>query len=232
MASFCTDIPLAELAGIWQRTFDFFYQGGIIMGFIVLCSVLAIAVVLFQLNLLRNDRVLPPKIISELDRLPEFAKRHDIVRLQSMLKEDDSALSRSAWMAISGNFPNKAEAEKAVEGKAREELHRLEWGTTILDVIITIAPLLGLFGTVSGLVSIFATLGQSGAEGSADMPKIASGIALALNTTIAGLAVAVPCVVAHGFITRKIESLSVRMEVILNRSIMLFYRHFEVREEN
>ena len=80
----------------------------------------------------------------------------------------------------------------------------------MLEVVITIAPLLGLLGTVSGLVSVFSNLGES-----AEHSAIAIGIAEALNTTIAGLAIAVPTVVAHSFFMKKIEKMGVRMEILL-----------------
>ena len=83
-------------------------------------------------------------------------------------------------------------------------------GIGVLDIVITVAPLLGLLGTASGLVTIFQGLNDS-----ADHLAIARGIAKALNTTIIGLAVAVPCVIAHGYFTRKIEVYTARMESLL-----------------
>ena len=98
----------------------------------------------------------------------------------------------------------------AVEASAREETSRLHAGIGVLDIVITVAPLLGLLGTASGLVAIFEGLGES-----ADHIAIARGIAMALNTTIFGLAIAVPCVVAHGYFTRRIEVFTARLESLL-----------------
>lgn len=85
--------------------------------------------------------------------------------------------------------------------------------------MITIAPLLGLLGTVSGLVNVFSNLGDS-----ADHGAIAIGIAEALNTTIAGLAIAVPTVVAHSFFMKKIEKMGVRMEILLGGLLAARFR--------
>ncbi len=82
-------------------------------------------------------------------------------------------------------------------------------------------------GTIMGLVVVFRGLGTGGAE--ADPGEIARGIAIALNTTIAGLFVAIPTVIAHGYFSRKLDAISVRMEIILRRAIHDFHRHFEVR---
>jgi biopolymer transport protein ExbB len=80
----------------------------------------------------------------------------------------------------------------------------------VIDTIITIAPLLGLLGTASGLVTIFQGLGDN-----SDHLAIARGISEALTTTIVGLAIAVPCVVAHGYFIRRIEMLTARLESLL-----------------
>ena len=86
----------------------------------------------------------------------------------------------------------------------------LHAGIGVLDTVITIAPLLGLLGTASGLVLIFQGLGDN-----SDHLAIARGIAEALTTTIFGLAIAVPCVVAHGYFIRRIEMLTARLESLL-----------------
>jgi biopolymer transport protein ExbB len=80
----------------------------------------------------------------------------------------------------------------------------------VLDTVITISPLLGLLGTASGLVTIFEGLGEE-----ANYLTIARGIAEAMTTTIFGLAIAVPGVIAHGYFSRKIEMITVRLEALL-----------------
>src|SRR5690606_33502233 len=96
------------------------------------------------------------------------------------------------------------------EASAREETVHLHAGIGALDVVITVAPLLGLLGTASGLVVIFQGLGET-----TDHLAIARGIAEALNTTIAGLAIAVPCVIAHSYFSRRVETLTARLEGLL-----------------
>jgi biopolymer transport protein ExbB len=97
-----------------------------------------------------------------------------------------------------------------VESSAREETVHLHTGIAVLDTVITIAPLLGLLGTASGLVLIFQGLGNN-----SDHLAIARGIAEALTTTIFGLAIAVPCIIAHGHFVRRIEMLTMRLESLL-----------------
>ena len=116
-------------------------------------------------------------------------------------------------MALKRRGRTQRDITAAVEASARQEVARLHAGISVLDVSITIAPLLGLLGTASGLVTIFQNLTE--AAGPKEFTNIAHGIAVALTTTIVGLAIAVPCVVAHGFFSRKIEMLTVRLESLL-----------------
>jgi biopolymer transport protein ExbB len=107
----------------------------------------------------------------------------------------------------------RAENVEAVQTRARHEMVRLERGLVILEVIIGIAPLLGLIGTVSGLVRVFASLGVSTAA--ADPKQIARGISEALNCTVFGLGIAVPSLIAFVYFSKKVEVLSVEMESLV-----------------
>ncbi len=119
-------------------------------------------------------------------------------------------LARLGGVALRHQGKSAPEISRAVEAAAREEIVKLHSGIGVLDVVITVAPLLGLLGTASGLVTIFQGLGET-----TDHLAIARGIAEALNTTIFGLAIAVPCVIAHSYFTRRIERLTARMESVM-----------------
>ena len=125
-------------------------------------------------------------------------------------EKGDSTLARLAAVAVRHRGKPQRDIILSVEASAREETSRLHAGIGVLDIVITVAPLLGLLGTASGLVTIFQGLGDN-----SDQSAIARGIAIALNTTIFGLAIAVPCVVAHGYFTRRIEVLTARLESLL-----------------
>lgn len=114
-------------------------------------------------------------------------------------------------MTIKHRGKPREEIIQSVEAASREENVRLHSGIGVLDIVITVAPLLGLLGTASGLVTIFRGLGETN-----DNSRIALGIAEALYTTIFGLAIAVPCVIAHGYFLRKIEILTARLEILLS----------------
>ena len=111
----------------------------------------------------------------------------------------------------------RAAITDAVQASARDEVVQLNSGMTILDTVITVAPLFGLLGTASGLVVIFQGLGET-----TDHDIVARGIARALDNTIVGLAIAVPAVVAHGWFSRRIEVLVSRLELLLERTARIF----------
>ena len=96
----------------------------------------------------------------------------------------------------------------------------LQAGLHLLDMIVMIAPMFGILGTASGLVQIFSVFGMDESHG-----MIAQGIAQALNTTIAGLAIATPAVIAHVYYSRKLERISASMEVLLTELVSFRCHH-------
>lgn len=199
------------------------------MIFILLCSLAVAAIGIYKWLTIKPEKVLPAQLVRELENLDGYAQRGDLPRLHELLRQSNSPLGRSAFFAVSGQFSTKQEAVDATEAAAKEEIHRLESGMSMLDVIITICPLLGLLGTVVGLVSIFSSVG-SAAGGQARPEEVAAGIAEALVNTIGGIGVAIPAVMVHGYFLRRVESLSVKLENVLSRALTGFYRYFEVHE--
>ena len=93
----------------------------------------------------------------------------------------------------------------------------MERGIFLLEVVIGVAPLLGLLGTVTGLTQVFS--GFSADTGLPEPAAFIRGIALALNTTILGLAIAIPALVAHAYLLRRVESLAARIEMAVQALI-------------
>ena len=189
------------------------------MFFLLALSILSITVIIYKARDLRRRFVLPEDAVNAIENSPTSLGSGDASALISQLRTSPSTLGRLGLIALAGDHADKDDASRAVEARAREEVVVLEAGVALLEVVITIAPLLGLLGTVSGLVNVFSNLGDT-----ADNSAIAKGIAEALNTTIAGLAIAVPTVVAHSFFMKKIERMGVRLEILLGGLIASIYR--------
>ncbi|MEI8039694.1 MAG: MotA/TolQ/ExbB proton channel family protein [Verrucomicrobiota bacterium] len=205
--------PLAAVAtsGALPSAMEFLQKGGLFMIPLGITSIAGMTAILYKLLALARNRVIPPALARQVETFQELIAADRLEPLLKEFKNGHSALARLAAVAVKHRGRPQVDITLAVESAAREETARLHAGISVLDTCITIAPLLGLLGTASGLVTIFQGLSEA-----ADHVTIARGIAEALTTTIFGLAIAVPCVVAHGYFTRRIEVLTVRLEALLS----------------
>lgn len=192
------------LASALGNTFNFFAQGGFFMLLILILSVIALTIIIWRGMALRFKGVLPPTIQDSIERLRPGGS---IRPVRDAVDENPSPLSRVIQVLFAHSEWQRSEASEAVQTRARHEVARLETGLVILEIATGVAPLLGLLGTLSGLVGVFANLGDAG-----DPTLVARGIAEALNTTIMGLGVAAPSLVAYNYYMRKVEMISVEME--------------------
>lgn len=172
------------------------------MAVLLIVSVMAGTVMVLRGMVLREKKVLPAALSNEVERLQPG---DSLVPLQELIRKNPSPLGRVLATLLKHLDWPRNETVEAVQTRARHEVARMESGLVLLEIATGIAPLLGLLGTLSGLVNIFASIG-------ADPVAVARGIAEALNTTIVGLAVAVPCLVAHNYFQRRVEVMAVEME--------------------
>lgn len=191
---------------VTEASLDFLRKGGPFVYPLILCSIAGITAIFFKVLSLARSRTVPHHLASKMDSIATDESQATV----KLIETGSSTLARLGAVAIQNGGKSHEEISRAVEATAREEIVRMHSGIGVLDVVITVAPLLGLLGTASGLVTIFQGLGET-----TDHLAIARGIAAALNTTILGLAIAVPCVVAHSYFTRRIERLTARMEAIM-----------------
>lgn len=200
--------PVASLSSITE----FFVRGGFFMALLLICSFVSVAVIVLRALALRRAFVMPPDIEREIDALkPEDAE--GISRMARGVRNDPSALGRIVATGLQHLAWPKSENVEAVQTRARHELVRLESGLFILEIIVGIAPLLGLLGAVSGLVKVFAAFGES--ANTSDPHSIARGISEALHTTIVGLAIAIPSLIAYSYLSKKIETMAAEMESLV-----------------
>lgn len=209
---------LAVVINPFQSVFDFLVRGGLFMWPLLICSIVALTVIILRTMALRRKNVLPLVIESEIERL---APGGNPERLARIVREDDSSLARITRVALQHLRAPRPENVEAVETRARHEMVILERGLIVLEIITGIAPLLGLIGAVSGLVHVFSHLGLS--TGTADTKAIALGIAEALNATVFGLSIAVPTLIAFSYFSKKVEVMSVEMETLVVELISKCY---------
>ena len=204
------DILAATDTSGLSSALDFLHRGGIFMIPLGLTSVAGMMAILYKALSLSSSRVIPRALAHEVAQFQQRVVADQVEPVLAEIEKGQSVLARLAAVVLKHRGKSRGEITHAVESAAREETVHLHAGIGVLDTVITIAPLLGLLGTASGLVLIFQGLGNN-----SDHLAIARGIAEALTTTIFGLAIAVPCVVAHGYFVRRIETLTARLESLL-----------------
>lgn len=195
------------------------------MLFILMTCFVALAVSIHRALSLKPSAIVPAFLKKELDRCDQYFLQAKASALYHALRKSNTPIGSIGTVALSNEFSSAEEALSAAETRARDEMVKLEGGMGVLEVIITIAPLLGLLGTVSGLVDVFGVFGTSDSGAAPDSRLIAAGIATALNTTIAGLVVAVIAVIAHSLFTRRLEKIASGIDVTISHLIHQFYKH-------
>jgi biopolymer transport protein ExbB len=201
-----------------QTMVSFFTKGGLFMWPLLACSIVTVTTIILSVLTLRERKVLPLVVESEIERLVPGGSAE---RLMRIVNDDTSSLARITRSALQHMRWPRSENIEFAQTKARAELVRLERGLIVLEVVTGIAPLIGLIGTVSGLVQVFSGLGLS--SGAADTKAVALGISMALNCTIFGLSIAVPSLIAFSYFSKKVEVLSVQMESIVSDLIAKCY---------
>ncbi|MGD0350030.1 MAG: MotA/TolQ/ExbB proton channel family protein [Verrucomicrobiota bacterium] len=180
-------------------------------------SVVGLAFVVERAWTLRWQKVVPPEITASL---ASCKSRADVETLCRVCEQKPSPLGRLLLLASDHlNWP-KDENVDALQTAARHEIVRLERGLVVLEIIVGIAPLLGLVGTIAGMMMLFGKLGQTGLN---DAAVLAKGIALILNATLIGLLIAIPSLIFWSYFSKKVEVFAVEMEALCDEFIRRQY---------
>lgn len=176
---------------------------------ILLCSVIALAIFLERLYSLRRSRVIPQGFVQELAAFKERGGEREV--LVRLCERYDSALARVIKAGVERVSYGLAEVAHAVEGVGQHEAALLSTNLRMMGVISNLAPMLGLLGTVLGMIHAFSVIARAG-TGRPEL--IASGISEALLTTAAGLIVAIPTLAGYHYLKGKIDRYVVEMEEV------------------
>ena len=187
-------------------------SGGWLMVPILLCSIVAVGICIERLWSLRREAVAPrlllSKVVSDLN--------HDFTDQSLSALQLNSPLGQIFAAGLSQRDQGRDPMLRSIETTGVQVVHDLERYLSTLGTLAAIAPLLGLLGTVIGMIKVFSAIQLAGAGNAA---VLAGGISEALITTAAGLSVAIPCLFAHRFLTRRIDELAVDMQQDAQRLI-------------
>ena len=173
---------------------------------IILCSILSLTIIAERLWALRRSQVVPNGVGEQVE---QWAVRHELDRRHIEQLRSGSALGRVLAAALINRHRPRELIKEAVEDTGRHVVYRLERFLNTLGTIAGISPLLGLLGTVIGMIKVFSTILEQGV-GNANV--LAGGISEALITTAAGLTVAIPSFFFYRYFKGRVEEYVVSME--------------------
>ena len=188
-------------------------QGGITMIPLAACSFLALWVILDRAWKLRRSRVVVPEIVRVID---DLRGPTDLRRARDVCQRYPGPFSTIVQVALDNHFESRDEIRERVEDQGRQEVASLERGLSVLETVAGIAPLLGLLGTVLGMIEVFDIISRQGAG---QAQNLSGGIAEALITTATGLFIGIPALVFYNYFTGKAERLVLDIEGHTNRLI-------------
>jgi biopolymer transport protein ExbB len=185
---------------------ELFKQGGVLMYPLAVCSVVALAIIVERWLNLRRAKVIRPDITQVIENIksPE-----DLGLAYSICEKNKGPFSAVVLTALEMKNLPKEEIKEAILDTGRQQMRRLERGLVVLDTVAGISPLLGILGTVFGMIQIFRDITQFGIG---QASALASGIQVALITTAAGLLVGIPALVAYNYFTNKVDGLVMDLE--------------------
>jgi biopolymer transport protein ExbB len=186
--------------------FEIVKAGGIMMGPIILASIIAAAIFLERLWTLQSKRVLPSDLTEKVWRWVEQRQIQDkhIAALQQ-----NSPLGKILAAGLANRHRERDIIKESIEDTGRHVVHELDRFIGTLGTIASLSPLMGLLGTVLGMIRTFNAITTDGIGNPA---ALAGGIAEALITTAAGLTVAIPALIAYKYLRGRVETLVVQME--------------------
>jgi biopolymer transport protein ExbB len=189
---------------------DVIQKGGPIMYLIILCSILAFAVVLERLYNLYRARINTKEFMS---RISATLKRNKIMEAIEMCNSTPGPISNIMKAGVLKHDRPRSEIREAIEDTGAHEVPRLEKNLGVLATIAHISPLLGLLGTVTGMVRAFQVIQEKATSLYPVNPgDLAGGIWEALITTVAGLSVAIPTFVAYNYLVSRVDGFVLDME--------------------
>jgi biopolymer transport protein ExbB len=184
--------------------------GGWMMLPILACSVIALTIIIERFWSLRQSRVLPKSLVRALRSGIQGGMINPNITQESLDKlAKGSPLGRIVAVGLMNRSREREIIRESIEDTGRHVVHELERFLNALGTIAAISPLLGLLGTVSGMIKIFQVVST---QGNSDFALLSIGIAEALITTAAGLIVAIPSLLFYRYFRRKVDELVVRME--------------------
>jgi len=185
---------------------EFFSKGGILIIPLLLLLIVGLAIIVFKALQLRRKSTVSPALTGKIEQL---VLDRNILEATALCKQNNVPMSRVMLAGIVNYEKPESELKEILEEAGRQEIPKIRSYLPALGTIASVAPLLGLLGTVIGMIEVFSTISQ---EDSVNPGKLAGGISQALITTAFGMVIAMPTLAAYNYFIAKVQTLVIEME--------------------
>lgn len=178
---------------------------------LALASLVMVAIVVERLIILRKKKIIIPEIINVVN---QFKSEKDIDLAKNICQKHNGPLSNLIQLGLENSDLARSDIKALIEDQGRQEVRKLEKGLGILETIAAIAPLMGLLGTVMGMIKVFAVIKE---QGIGQASALSGGISEALITTVTGLFIGIPALIFFNYFTHRAESFVLDIEKYTDR---------------
>ena len=204
----------------------FLQRGGILMIPLILCSIIVLAIMIERAISLRRKKVLIPEIINVIDTIK---KPEDIHLAISICQKNVGAFANIVQLGLESKDLSNDELKELISDQGRQEVRSLEKGLVVIETIAGIAPLLGLLGTVVGMIKVFTVISE---QGLGQTQALSGGISEALITTVVGLSIGIPSFLLYNYFTDKAENLIMDIEKFTSQLLRKLARFQSTKDTN
>lgn len=189
---------------------ELFERGGIMMYPLALASVIALAIIIERFIMLRKPKIIIPEIINVIE---QFSSPNDVQLARNISSKYSGPLPSLIKIGLDNSDLDRNEIKELIEDQGRQEVRQLERGLTVLETIAVSSPLLGLLGTVLGMIQVFNVIKDQGIGQAA---ALSGGISEALITTVTGLFIGIPALIFYNILTKRAENFVLDIEKYSN----------------
>ncbi len=190
------------MSNIW----DMIVKGGVVMIPLFITSIVGLAVFLERIWFLRRKKIIEPKTKFIIDNIES---QEDVKKAIDKLEFPEGPLQQIVAVTLENYTRPREEIKEKIIDQGRQESGKMDRGLVVLETVAGIAPLLGLLGTVLGMIEVFQVISE---EGLGQTQSLSSGISQALITTVVGLTIAIPALIAYNYLNHKVENLVLEIE--------------------
>jgi len=189
---------------------ELFERGGIMMYPLAIASFIAFVIIIERALVLRKKKIIIPDIINVIE---QFNSLKDVELARNICSKFNGPLPNLIKVGLDNNEFERAEIKELIEDQGRQEVRQLERGLTLLETIAVSSPLLGLLGTVLGMIQVFTVIQE---QGIGQASALSGGISEALVTTVTGLFIGIPVLFFYNMFTKRAENFVLDIEKYSN----------------